>query len=392
MPRAAISSTRIRAVSSAAELPKEWDAGLDVTDLFVSARWLAYIDEAMPGERRYLLAEDDHGNLVAGLPCYRFERGAAGSPFMRLDATVERLTERAVESGATVPPVDFADFHPALICGGRQPHSSIVRRRRDDPSGLDGLLAAAEDSARSQGCTSVAFPYVSESDEVLAEALRRRGYVGLFHEHRWRLSVPGGGFDAYLAALDSRQRHQVRRDRRRLGASGVRFAVEPLSDDAVAEMVPLEVNLNRKYDFPRAEADVRSILERFCARWGDAAVVSTARSAGRLRGFALFVRFRGSLYSRDVGFDYDFQGKLPIYFGVLFYEPLAFAQREGVEIIDYGAGSDGAKRKRGCRALGQHAYARSFDPRLQRHLERLEQAASVAAASGEAPTLARAVA
>jgi len=60
------------------------------------------------------------------------------------------------------------------------------------------------------------------------------------------------------------------------------------------------------------------------------------------------IAYRGNVWTHHVGFDYEAQGTLPVYFGVLFYGVMDFAAEHGLRVLDYTFGSDDAKRSRGC--------------------------------------------
>jgi len=58
--------------------------------------------------------------------------------------------------------------------------------------------------------------------------------------------------------------------------------------------------------------------------------------------------YRGNAWTHHAGFDYDAQGTLPVYFGVMFYGVMDFAAEHGLRVLDYTFGTEDAKRSRGC--------------------------------------------
>jgi hypothetical protein len=73
-----------------------------------------------------------------------------------------------------------------------------------------------------------------------------------------------------------------------------------------------------------------------------------ARSGDRVVGFMELIVYRGNAWGSQAGFDYEAQGTLPMYFGVLFYGVMDFAAEHGLRILDYTFGTEDAKRSRGC--------------------------------------------
>jgi len=61
---------------------------------------------------------------------------------------------------------------------------------------------------------------------------------------------------------------------------------------------------------------------------------------------------------------------VPLYFSVVFYEPIAYAARTGAARIDYLIASEDVKRSRGCRQVAQVGYVRRAGLRVQRELAR----------------------
>jgi hypothetical protein len=83
-----------------------------------------------------------------------------------------------------------------------------------------------------------------------------------------------------------------------------------------------------------------------------------------LRGYAAFIRIGATLYSRDTGYDYAWQGGLPLYFELLYYRAIELAARLGVTEINYSYGSDETKLSRGCELLPRVGYVKAFDQDL----------------------------
>jgi predicted N-acyltransferase len=90
--------------------------------------------------------------------------------------------------------------------------------------------------------------------------------------------------------------------------------------------------------------------------------VLTAHRAGTLVGFVLVFLDGDEVYARQAGFDTAVTGRLPVYFGLVYYELIRVAGEWGARRIYYSTGSGAVKRSRGCRAVEQFAYVKVLDP------------------------------
>ncbi|MER6105433.1 GNAT family N-acetyltransferase [Streptomyces sp. NPDC001832] len=98
---------------------------------------------------------------------------------------------------------------------------------------------------------------------------------------------------------------------------------------------------------------------------------ATASLGGHLAGFVLTFTHGGEMYARQAGFDYEAQGKLPLYFGLVYYELLRIALSEGISQIHYSTGSDRVKLSRGCTPRRQIAYVKARRAEQMEQLSRL---------------------
>ncbi|MFT2017321.1 GNAT family N-acetyltransferase [Streptomyces sp. 796.1] len=349
---------------------ERWDASLGAHDFYASSTWLriaADTADLPPCYLRTAYSDDQH---LATLACYPM---AADSPFpfCRAEFLATRfLTSCATGSGARTA----ASLMPALFLGGRNPAHTRIGTGGLEPGSdaeravLDRLLTGAERAAAARGLRSVGMLYVDEDAAPLRQALTEHGYVAFPHHEAAVLTVPAGGFDAYARGaadcpLTANMRNNVRRERKRLTAAGVRYRAGGLDPAALATADRLEGWLNRKYG-TFDDAAVRRLRERIAAHAGDAAGLEFADLDGRTVGSLLYFRHRDELYVRTVGFDYAATDGLPVYFGLLFYHLIERAARCGVRTVHYSVGSAEAKRRRGCRLVRQHAYVKGLAPGL----------------------------
>jgi predicted N-acyltransferase len=354
-----------RVLDTAGELRAgDWDALVGPDDLFLSTRWLRVVEATAGVGMGYLVAEAGAGSLVGGLATALADSSVpwlSGRPDGLLERAVREQLPGAVEVRSGLPADLTGALLPGLVCGGRHlGRTRVLMSGNDAEHGADieALVAAAERLGVEREARSVAFLYVDERDRVLREVLTRRGYRS--HVSGWYswLPVPSGGLDDHLDALSAHRSRRIRAERRRLSAAGVRTAVEPLERSLIPRLAVLETQLLTKYGLRWSADRSAAIFEQILDTFGADAVVSTARVGAELAGFGLLLRHHDQWYAHRAGFDYALQRGLPLYFDVIYYQPIDDAARLGISTIHYGTGSAEAKRSRGCLAVGQYAYLR----------------------------------
>lgn len=128
-------------------------------------------------------------------------------------------------------------------------------------------------------------------------------------------------------------------------------------------MLPLEAQLYLKYGHESHPTQMARILHhQVIETFPGHAPVITARHDGILRGYAAFIQAGRVLYSRDVGFDYTWEPRLPIYFEVVFYAAVELAARLGAQLINYSYAAEDTRISHGCRLLPRVGYVKAFDP------------------------------
>ena len=156
------------------------------------------------------------------------------------------------------------------------------------------------------------------------------------------------GLEGYIASFSTRYRNMVRREIRKMRDANIVMTVEVLTRELVAEVLPLIDHVNAKYDIKIDSEQERADLEMLRRLFKGNAYAVVARASGRPVGFVELILCRGSAWGNHVGFDYEFQGSLPLYFGVLFYGLMDFASSTQLSRIDYSFGAEDAKTSRGC--------------------------------------------
>ncbi|MEU6297153.1 GNAT family N-acetyltransferase [Streptomyces erythrochromogenes] len=379
-PTAAPAVTVARALDEART--EQWDDLLGPRGFYAASPWLRHAQATADPAPYYFTASQD-GRPVGVLPGYPLHPGTP-YVFCSPSRVVDTVHHETTGQGAPWA----AELLPALACGGRNPSHTKAGLAGDlGPDAqrevLAALVEAAEEEARQAGLEAVSFLYVDEDDAPLRTVLQGRGYAALPGQTAYSLAVPEqGGFDAYLARFDRRHRGKLNRELRSLDEAGLSYRTQPLTEQLIEELAPLELALYAKYGTPADATAFKAVLRSVAANTASAARVTTAHVEGRLAGFALTFTHRGELYARQAGFDYAVQGKIPLYFGLVYYELLRLALREGISHIHYSTGSDRAKLSRGCTPRRQIAYVKARRPGLQDRLARLaERAADQAGAT-----------
>jgi uncharacterized protein len=354
-------------IRSAADLAAAgWDEIAYGADLFAATPWLTIrLSDLDPDRVAFLGVLEADGRLAAGLPTVRMDAGDRDPGVLKAGTL---LAAWATAVGIDIPAQDRLDATtmPSLLCGGRQPGTTVLLSRAGVPAAeaarhTTALVRAALDRAAGLGLRSTAFLHVAPGNRRLRDALRAEGFAEFPTDTTYRLDLDGAGFEDYLARLSRSHRQNVRRDLRVLDRAGVHLETRSLTGSDLDELARLAARQGAKYgaegDLAGRSAELRALASRF----GADAVVFTARVGGGLAGFSVFIAWKGHLYARVVGFDYELQRNLPLYFSTSFYQPIRYAGPRGYQVIHYGQMSGGAKLRRGCTGTLLYGYLRCLD-------------------------------
>ncbi|NUP24692.1 MAG: GNAT family N-acetyltransferase [Streptomyces sp.] len=357
------------AVPSAAELEEAgWAELLGPEDFFQTPRWLG-VQERNSGTTMDFLVRRRAGAPVAALVT-AWANDSVPWLLARPDAMLARGVQdeepEALARLADVAQGDPASLLPSLVCGGRHLGRTRTLAAPDAlPSDVEALVADAERLAVERGAASVCFPHVDERDSGLMELLRRRGYVSHPSAHYAWLPIPPGGWEQFLAEMSKHRRRRVKLERRALAEAKIEVRVEPLTPDLVPRLGELDCNLLRKYGNPASPEHSAGLIGWIGEVMGDDVMVSVARKDGVPIGFGMVLRSRSrgreEWFGHRAGFDYDAQGKLPLYYDVLYYRVLEAAAEQGVGVLHAGIGSVEAKLARGCLAAQEHSFLLRLD-------------------------------
>jgi predicted N-acyltransferase len=256
------------------------------------------------------------------------------------------------------------------------------------PEGGVSMAAMADALAQANaelGTSGVHVTFCTEAEwQALGEAgwLQRLGMQ--FHWH----NAGYGGFDDFLAALSSRKRKVIRRERRDANAAGLEFVTlrgpEISRRDWAAFYAFYTSTVDRKWGSAYLTEAFFPLLGE---RLGEAVVLMLARSGGKWVAGALNLLGREALYGRNWGClgDWPF-----LHFELCYYRAIDFAIAHGLARVEAGAQGE-HKIQRGyvpCPTYSAHWIAHAGLRRAVADFleeERAERRAQMAALAEYAP-------
>lgn len=359
----------IKILSAASELEQcGWDDNLLRSgDFYLSSAWLRVL-ESSSVPSFYLTATDDHGGAVAGLTAHLLSRETPAWDFYRIDRVLRRLAalpDRDAHGIVGVRPREPVTLMPSLLLGGRHTSHSRLLLARGLPEAAqqeatDALLDEAGRLGRELGARSLAFMFVDEHDR-LRDDLGQRGYLAFLHAKAGVMDIDFATFDEYLSRFSPHRRRRIGKELRSFAEAGVVFSHHPLGE-VIEEITPLGMALEYRYGVDGDTVDAaQKSLQTVSAAFGERAVALTAEQDGKIRGYVLAIRWNDVLVLRSAGFDYDYKGRLPLYYGVVFYNVVRYALASGVRQVLYSIESAEAKESRGCRIIDEYGMVSGLD-------------------------------
>jgi hypothetical protein len=339
-----------------AEIPAaEWDACAGGANPFVSHAFLSALEDsgsATP-ERgwlpRHAALRDAAGHLLACAPCYAKSHSQGEYVF---DHAWADALERA--GGRYYPKLQVAvPFSP--VPGPR------LLIRPDSGLPAAALAQALVEACRASGASSVHVTFCTAAEwQALGEAgwLRRLGTQ--FH---W--SNPGYAcFDDFLAALASRKRKAIRRERREVRASGL--VLRCLRGAEITERHWAAFHRFYRSTTDRKWGRSAYLTPRFWPmlgeRLGDAVVLMVAERDGEPVAGALNLLGREALHGRNWGAVVD----VPfLHFELCYYMAMDFAIAHGLARVEAGAQGE-HKIQRGYLPVETHSAHWIAHPGLAR--------------------------
>jgi predicted N-acyltransferase len=339
--------------------PGAWNALVGAESPFLEWEWLASLEEAgcvgpetgwLP--RPLLLREG--GRLVAACPLY--VKGHSEGEFV-FDWGWAEAAQRA-----------GIDYYPKLLVG--VPFTPVAGARLLAAPGEDRsrrvreLARALVELCRTNSLSGVHVNFCRRDEhEALAEAgfLPRMGL-----QYHW--ANPGcASFEEWLAALRSKRRNQVRRERRELAAQGV--AIERLASDAIpdalfAPMFDIYRSTVNGNPWGRQYLNAR-FFELLAERFRSRLCFVVARAGGAIVGGTVNVQKGDALYGRYWG---ALRPLRHLHFNVCYYAGIEHCIEHGLSRFEPGAGGE-YKQLRGFDAVPTWSFHWLADPRLRRAVE-----------------------
>mgnify|MGYP006278191585 FL=1 len=281
---------------------------------------------------RHLLAEDEHGALVGALPLYLKSHSYGEYVF---DHGWANALERA-----------GGRYYPKLISAA--PFTPATGRRilADDPKVRSALIAAARQVARQLGVSSwhVLFPSPDDQADLSEAGLLRRQDIQFIFENDGYAT-----YDDFLAALSSRKRKALRKERQ---AAQAGLTIQALTGE---QLTPEHWDVffecyqdtgERKWGMPYLNRTFFGLIHERMA--DDVLLVMASDESGRyiasalnfIGSHTLFGRYWGCLEHRDF-----------LHFELCYHQAIDFALARGLTRVEAGA-------------QGGHKLARGYRPRL----------------------------
>jgi predicted N-acyltransferase len=318
----------------------EWDICAGGANPFVSHAFLACVeDSGSAGKRtgwlpRHAALRDEAGTLVAAAPMYAKSHSYGEYVF---DHGWARAFEQA--GGRYYPKLQVASpFSP--VPGPRlliNPSAAVPR------SALAGALVQA---CNEMALSSVHVTFCTRDDfAALGEArwLQRLGV-----QYHWD-NDGYASFDDFLAALNSRKRKSIRRERRDAQSAGLEFVALRGPEISAAQWAAFyrfyESTVDRKWGSAYLTPEFFPLLGE---KLGDRVVLMLALHGGKPVAGALNLAGADTLYGRNWGALKEFPF---LHFELCYYQALDFAIANGLNRVEAGA-------------QGEHKIQRGYLPAL----------------------------
>jgi uncharacterized protein len=331
---------RVRIAEALAEVPAAaWDACAGADNPFLSHAFLEALEASGSATAKtgwlpqHVLVEDEGGQLLAAAPLYLKSHSQGEYVF---DHGWAQAYERA---GGSYYPKLLAAVPFTPVTGPR-----LLVRPDAPPETVATLIAALIEVARAHKVSSlhVNFPTRGEWEQLGAAGFLLRSGQQYHWENRGY-----GSFEDFLAALNSRKRKQIRRERRDALATGLE--IETLTGGGLEPR-----HWHAFYRFYRNTVDhrwggaylTRGFFELLHRRLADRVVLVMAREGQRYVAGALNLLGSDTLFGRNWGCvgDYPF-----LHFEVCYYRAIDFAIERGLARVEAGA-------------QGQHKIQRGYLP------------------------------
>jgi predicted N-acyltransferase len=328
-------------------------AGGERYNPFVSHAFLLALEQSKSVGARsgwgtaHVIVEDRKGNLVAAAPTYLKSNSMGEYVF-------DHSWAQAYESRGH-------SYYPKLLVA--VPFTPATGRRllvaKDAPEGAHvALIGALRGLREAVEASSVHVNFACLPD---ADALEGAGYARRMGEQFHFFNDGYADFDAFLAALASRKRKNIKRERR--DALGDDVAIDVLTG---ADLKPSHWDAfyafymdtgSRKWGRPYL---TRDFFTRIGAAMPERTLLIMARRGGRHIAGAINFIGDDALYGRNWG---CLEERPFLHFEVCYYQAIEYAIRHGLKRVEAGAQGE-HKLARGYRPVPTYSMHEFADPRF----------------------------
>jgi predicted N-acyltransferase len=292
------------------------------------------VDGRSGWQSAHLIIEDEAGGIAAAAPCYLKSHSRGEYVF---DAAWAEAYERA--GGQYYPKLQIAvPFTP--VTGPRLLVAPGPQRRHAEQALIQGLAALQ----RQFGVSSTHATFATHAD---ATRLEQAGYLLRTDQQFHWLNEGYADFETFLAALSSRKRKVIHRERRDALAGGI--TIDWLTGRDITEAhwdaffsFYMDTG-SRKWGRPYLN---RRFFSEVGARMADRIVLVMAKRAGRYIAGAINFVGRHTLYGRNWG---CIEQHPFLHFEVCYYQAIDYAIAHGLSRVEAGA-------------QGEHKLARGYRP------------------------------
>jgi uncharacterized protein len=228
------------------------------------------------------------------------------------------------------------------------------------PGAREALVEALREVRRQAKASSIHVTFPNAGDAAWLEAA---GYLVRHGEQFHFLCEGYASFDDFLAALASRKRKAIKRERRE--ATGEEVTIERLTGGAIqpehwkAFFAFYTDTGSRKWGRPYL---TRAFFDRVGAAMADRILLVMAKREGRYIAGAINFIGDDALYGRNWG---AIEDRPFLHFEVCYYQAIEFALARGLKRVEAGAQGE-HKLARGYRPVVTYSAHEFADPRLAR--------------------------
>jgi uncharacterized protein len=247
------------------------------------------------------------------------------------------------------------DYYPKLVSAipftpATGPRVLVDGAQADGERIVEALAAAAQALARDVDASSVhwLFPRPEEAERLAGLGmLRRDGCQFHWHNPGWR------DFEAYLEALSSKRRKEIRRERREAGRAPVVVEMIPGREVSPADWRDYHrlyaSTYDRKWGYPALTV---GFFEEVGRTLPDRVFLVLGRRHGRMVAGAHLFQGRDALYGRNWGCS---ETHPCLHFEMCYYRPIEHCLEHGLVRFEAGA-------------QGEHKITRGFLPTVTRSM------------------------